>query len=404
MNAKLHTAASPSDPRSSHRSTSPSNVASKPSPVGPNDRSGGGHSFRTRTALSIAALLGTAAFAVDSANAEPKSATFQVRHELAVTVPDGAKEVKVWFAYPTDDPAQTVKSMKIHSPYPHEITTDPNGNKMLFVKVTDPETKEFTIVEEFTLERKEILSGVDASKTRPITDEDRAKHASFLEPSTQVVIDDEIRELAKSIVGNETNPVRAARKIYDWELGNVDYWVKDPENKKASGLGSTTYCLHNGTGNCTDFHALWTSLARASGIPTRIVYGSFFKEELDGQDRDQSYHCWPEFWVPEIGWVPHDVAVADIFVGDFELNDTNGDKVRLTTGDGYTAPDPARVDYYFGNLDERRVTWSRGRDLVLAPKQASGPVSALPKAHVEVDGKPGGEKTVWNRKLTFKQM
>ena len=195
----------------------------------------------------------------------------------------------------------------------------------------------------------------------------------------------------------------AARKLYDWELKNIDYWVKDPPNKKASPVGSTEYCLSTGTGNCTDFHSLWTSLARASGIPTRIIYGSFFKAELDGQDADQSYHCWPEFFVPGLGWVPHDVAVADIFMGDFKSTPENDKPVRLTTADGYKGADLAKVEYYFGNIDERRVTWSRNRDLTLSPQQAGGPVNALPKAYVEVDGKIGAEKEVWTRKLTFKE-
>lgn len=349
-------------------------------------------------ALLTAAVVGGAIASPD----DLRSASFQVRHELKVAVPEGAKSVRIWFAYPQDDPAQKVTSMKIDSPFPHEITTDPSGNKMLFVEA-DPTVKEFAIVEEFTLQRQEVRSGADASNTRPITDEDRAQFGPYLVANTNVPINDEMRVLAAEIVGEETNPVIAARKIYDWELANIDYWVKDPENKKASPVGSSEYCLTNKTGNCTDFHSLWTSLARASGIPTRMVYGSFLKAELNGLDRDQSYHCWPEFWAPEIGWVPHDVAVADIFVGDFTVNESNGEKIRLTTADGYTTPDPAKVDYYFGNLDERRVTWSRGRDLTLAPAQAGGPVNALAKAYVEVDGKPADEKTVWNRKLTFSQ-
>jgi hypothetical protein len=42
------------------------------------------------------------------------------------------------------------------------------------------------------------------------------------------------RKLANEIVGDETNPVLAARKLYDWVLVNVDYWVKDPKNKPGS--------------------------------------------------------------------------------------------------------------------------------------------------------------------------
>lgn len=333
-----------------------------------------------------------------------KRAAFRVRQELTITVPEGAGKLRIWFAYPQEDPAQRVGEMTIEAPYPHRLTTDSEGNRVLYLEVTDPAAGEFSIVEQFRLDRRETLSGVDAAKTRPISDRDRGTMQKFLHADANVVIDDQIRSLARQIVGGETNPVEAARKIYDWELANIDYWVKDPENKKASPVGSTAYCLSTKTGNCTDFHSLWTSLARASGIPTRMVYGSFLKAELNGADRDQSYHCWPEFWVPELGWIPHDVAVADIFVGDFPLTETNAEKVRLTTADGYTEGDPAKVDYYFGNLDERRVTWSRGRDLVLDPRQDGGPVNALAKAYVEVDGKPGEEKVVWTRKLTYQEL
>ena len=67
-----------------------------------------------------------------------------------------------------------------------------------------------------------------------------------------------------------------------------------------------------------------------------------------------------------------------------------------------------KVDYYFGNLDERRVTWSSGRDLALSPAQAGAPVNALPKAYVEVDGKllPEGKAdspSGWMRKLTYRE-
>jgi len=146
---------------------------------------------------------------------------------------------------------------------------------------------------------------------------------------------------------------------------------------------------------------LYAAAARAVSLPTRMVYGSFFKAPLDGVDQDQSYHCWIEFFAPNLGWVPLDVAVADIFVDDFELDDTNRSLVDLTVAAGYRGPDAGLVDYYFGNLDARRVTWNRGRDLALDPEPRAGRPNALPKAHVEVDGKPLAEKAGWTRKLTF---
>jgi transglutaminase-like putative cysteine protease len=334
----------------------------------------------------------------------PRQATFEARNEFKVTLPPAAKHARIWLAMPQEDALQTVTSFKVVGPMPHTITIDQSGNKAVYLELSDPKVREFGIVETFGISRKEQISGVNAKKAKPLSEAQKEEFAAYLGPNQHVIIDDRIKKLASEIVGEERNPVIAARKIYDWELANIDYWVKDPKNKKASPVGSTEYCLSSKTGNCTDFHSLWTSLARAAGIPTRIVYGSFFKKELDGQDADQSYHCWPEFYVSGQGWIPHDVAVADIFAGGFATNADNEKLVQLTTGDGYTGADQAKVNYYFGNIDERRVTWSRGRDLTLSPKQDGGPVNSLTKAYIEIDGKPAAEKEVWTRKLTFREI
>ncbi len=327
--------------------------------------------------------------------------TFDVRHEITVSLPDGKKEARIWLVKPQEDPAQRIADLKVESPYPPSAATDDEGNDLYYIAADGSKGRDFSIVTTFTITRAEVRADVDPGKTRPITAEDRAGKERWLAANEHVVIDAQIEKTAAEATGGEENPIIAARKIYDWVLENIDYWVKDPANKKASKVGSTEHCLTTKTGNCTDFHSLYASLSRAAGIPTRIVYGSLFKAELDGKDADQSYHCWIEVFAPELGWVPLDVAVADIFVGDFEVTDENGKLVRLTTADGYEGKDDARVDFYFGGLDARRVTWSRGRDLVLDPKPAKGKLNALPKAYIEVDGEPLAEKAGWTRKLTF---
>jgi hypothetical protein len=45
-------------------------------------------------------------------------------------------------------------------------------------------------------------------------------------------------------------------------------------------------------------------------------------------------------------------------------------------------------DYYFGSLTEDRVTFSIGRDLVLAPPQKGPPLNFFIYPYVEVDGEP----------------
>ncbi len=341
----------------------------------------------------------------------PRRASFEVRHELKVMVPQGAQKVRIWFVLPQDDPipgdgtapAQQVTDLQIDAPYPYRVERDSEGSKVLYIEARQPREQEINIVETFVLTRSEVRVPVDPSKAKPLTDADRARFATYLTANKHVEIDDEIRQLADQIVGDEANPVLAARKLYDWVLHNIEYWVKDPKNKKASPVGSTTYCLTFRTGNCTGFESLWTSLARAKGIPTRIVYGSFFKPDLNGYDLDQSYHCWATFYAPGLGWIPHDVAVADMYAGEVEVTPDNETLMRRTTADGVFGPDPAKVEYYFGNLDERRMVWSIGRDLILSPKQDGDPVNAMAKAYVEIDGKAHPEGTGWVRKLTYRQ-
>ncbi|OLB94464.1 MAG: hypothetical protein AUH30_17545 [Candidatus Rokubacteria bacterium 13_1_40CM_68_15] len=353
----------------------------------------------------VFALIALLALDPDIAAAQPlRQATFEVRNEIKIKVPEGAQRLRVWVALPQDnDPAQQVRDLKIEAPYAYRTDRDSEGSRVLYLEATDPKDKELTIVETFGLTRREIRDQVDASKARPLTDADRARFAKYLEANKHVVIDNEIKKLTDEIVGSETNPVLAARKLYDWVLENVEYWVKDPKNKKASPVGSTSYCLTFRTGNCTDFESLWASLARARGIPTQIVYGSFLKPDLRARDQDQSYHCWAEFYAPGLGWVHHDVAVADLYHGDFPVNADNEQLLRLTVADGVFGKDPAKVNYYFGNLDERRVVFSRNRDLMMSPRQDGEPVNALPKAYVEVDGKVHPEGTGWVRKLTYRE-
>jgi transglutaminase-like putative cysteine protease len=354
--------------------------------------------------LKLILALGALALGACQTSA-PRKADFTVKNQIDLKVPEGAKELRVWMALPQQDSLQQISNLQVDSPYPNwQITHDSEGNRMLYLEVKAPKPGSFPLSTSFDVARTEDRHDIKAEKSRPLNDAERAKYAKELSGNANVVLSKDVRDLSAQIVGTENNPVLAARLIYDWTLKNIDYWVKHPGTMKASPVGSSEYCLSSKTGNCTDFHSLYAALTRSAGIPTRILYGSFFKAELNGKDVDQSYQCWIEFYAPEIGWIPLDVAIADIFVGDFNVTQENDELVRRTTAAGYSGPDPAMVEYYFGNLEERRVLWSVGRDLLLDPRPAAGAINALPKAYVETDGQVAPEKTAWTRKLTYTQL
>ena len=350
----------------------------------------------------ILAVVGVASVHLAAAPAvQPKRATFEITNAFTIKVPEGAKRVRVWFAAPQRDAESEIRAFNVESPYPVRYGTDSYGNQVGYLEVNAPQEKQINFRETFTLTRTEIRKAADPAATRVLTAQERVDLSKYLQPSTYVLLNDEIKALANQIVGGEQNPVLAARKIYDWTLQNIDYWVKDPEHLKASPVGSAEYCLRTKTGNCTDFHSLFSSLTLAVGIPTRMVYGSLLKPTLNGLDVDASYHCWIQFYAPNLDWVTLDVSVADIYMGDFPLTEKNQKLVELTTAVGYRGADPAMVDYYFGNLDERRVVWSIGRDLQLDPPQEDGPVNAMHKMYIEVDGK---QYTDWTRQFTYREI
>jgi hypothetical protein len=360
--------------------------------------------LRRAFVLALASALSVGAWALDvPKTTSPKQASFHISNVLTVKVFKGAKKVRVWFAVPQEDSYSIVRnfSANVDGDYGIQYTRDSWGNRVGYIDIENPTRDQVLVKEEFDLTRTEVRNTINAADTRPLTDQERSALAAYLQPATHVIVNDEIRKLAASITGGEPNPVLAARKLYDWTYKNVNYWVKDPEHLKASPVGSSEYCLRTRTGNCTDFHSLFASLAISSGIPVRMVYGSLLKPALNGMEVDASYHCWIQFFAPRLGWLPLDASLANIYAEDIPLNDKNKKLVELTTSTGYHGADKAKVEYYFGNLDERRLVWSMGRDLIMQPPQDDGPVNSLPKIYVEIDGK---QSTDWTRQFTYKEL
>jgi len=127
------------------------------------------------------------------------------------------------------------------------------------------------------------------------------------------------------------------------------------------GRGDIYWACDIKRGNCTDFHALFTGLNRAVGIPARFSIGFPIPPDR-GEGEIGGYHCWASFWLPGYGWVPVDASEAK--------------------------KHPDKREYFFGAHDENRVEFSRGRDIVLSPKQDGEPLNYFVYPYVEVDGKP----------------
>jgi len=120
------------------------------------------------------------------------------------------------------------------------------------------------------------------------------------------------------------------------------------------------YACNARSGNCSDFHAYFIALARAAGIPARFAIGAAIPSERNDGGID-GYHCWAEFFA-DGKWVPVDISEAD--------------------------KNSSLADYYFGHHPANRFEFSKGRDLVVEPEPASGPINFLAYPVMEINGQP----------------
>lgn len=124
--------------------------------------------------------------------------------------------------------------------------------------------------------------------------------------------DPRIVSLSKDIVKDERDILKKARLIHDWVFRNI-------EKVPAITIPMSTEVLRSKRGDCNEHTTLYTALARASGIPTRIALGLTYKDGFF------YYHAWPEIflndWIavdPTLGQFPADAAHIRITTGDID--------------------------------------------------------------------------------------
>ena len=103
-----------------------------------------------------------------------------------------------------------------------------------------------------------------------------------LRPELLVQCEDrEIKELAREIIGETTDPFVASKKIMNWAFETLDKVpvVSVPDAKQVLALKK---------GDCNEHATLVTALLRSVGIPSRIVVGLVYR---DGRFY---YHAWNE--------------------------------------------------------------------------------------------------------------
>ncbi|MAE39345.1 MAG: transglutaminase domain-containing protein [Planctomycetota bacterium] len=315
--------------------------------------------------LLLASLLGTA---VPLARGQGDSAPPPVRRHAKVSMhvqipnPVGSKYLKLWVPYPVSDDSQTVENVQIAGNYQRQGVYRERefGNTALFLRWLQAEgnaTLEFS----FEVKREERLvrdfSGAhDAPPsilTQPFLD---------LDPAVRLALS----ELTASLPVEGLTALERARVVYDYIVDNFE---RDPKIV-GCGTGDVPEFLNARKGKCADFSSTFIALARSVGVPAREVYGLRLSKEAE-DDISDDYHCWAEFFVSGVGWVPADPSDVVKFA---RVNALSLDDARVV----------AKRDYYFGGVDEHRVRLGTGNQIRLAPLQLLDPLAYFMCPYLEV--------------------
>lgn len=138
-----------------------------------------------------------------------------------------------------------------------------------------------------TIQRETVGAGLTIpAKATAVAPEDLAA-----EPLVQVE-HPKIQAVARRAMGDASDTVQAAKRLMGYVHDHVEEAV-------VVGVPSALEVLQSGRGDCNEHAALFAALARAAGVPTRIVAGVVY------QDGRFTYHAWNEVQTAT-GWLSVD--------------------------------------------------------------------------------------------------
>jgi transglutaminase-like putative cysteine protease len=232
------------------------------------------------------------------------------------------------------------------------------GNEVLYAETAKADKGEYKFSVDYVVARREhvvLVNGKQVTDT-PSSRVPSIELARYLEPDRLVPVTGVPAQLAAQETRGATTPLEKARDIYEYVYRTMKY----DKSGEGWGHGDTLWACDSKHGNCTDFHSVFISMARAEKIPARFQIG--FPLPADKHSAEiPGYHCWAEFYLNSTGWVPVDISEA--------------------------WKHQEKHDYFFGAHDVNRMQFTQGRDLNLAPAQDGAPLNYFVYPYVEIGGK-----------------
>lgn len=278
---------------------------------------------------------------------------FQFRYQA--TLPEITENAAMWVPIPQSDSYQSVELVSQKVPGKQQVLHEGEyGNSILYLEL-GPEDSHKEV---------DIIYQVERLEKQPY-EADWEGLEQYLATGRLMPVDGRFQKIADRVLEEkeQDGPLMQARALYDYVIDSMRYMKYGDY-----GHGDAVYACDTRSGNCSEFHAFFISLARSAGIPARFAIGAAIPSERDEGGID-GYHCWAEFYA-EGKWWPVDIS----------------------EGNKYTA----LATYYFGRHPANRIELSRGRDLQVSPGPVSGPINFLAFPVLEIDGQPASAEVFFS--------
>ncbi len=180
-----------------------------------------------------------------------------------------------------------------------------------------------TITITYDMKLYSTLWEIDASDSATIDDIPKEYRKYLGDEWVITPSDPQVKDLAETIVGSQTNVYQILVDIFKWIWEHIDYNFTFQEPKTCA------QTLASGEGNSSDQSVLFASLARAAGVPVWLNLGLAYDPIREFWDR----RCWTNVFVPlEDGdWL---IGCVDISNHQFLFRDPYHVSDFISNGDG----------------------------------------------------------------------
>ena len=281
-------------------------------------------------------------------------------------VPEG-EILRCWIPFPREiENRQTDIQLLRTEPSAYQLADNRNLQRTIYFEKPAKSDEPTEIFVEYTYLSHGVYMPIDPDKVLPTPHSEDLK-PYLCERGRHIEFTPQLKELSKSIIGDEKNPYRIAQKLFAWVDTNIT-WASAREYSTFFSIPH--YVIENRHGDCGMQTLTLMTLCRLNGIPTKWQSGWEF------QPPDDSMHDWGEIYFEPYGWVPMDVT--------YGLRKTTDEKLKW---------------FYLSGMDSYRLIFNDDYSMKFEPEKKYIRSETIDSQRGEVEWKEANlyfDKWDWN--------